>query len=111
MIAKKALSNFRMKKLLMYIGIGYLGIGGFLGATKAVSYAYAQFFGLFEMGWSMFSLAGLSFLIHTGYLIVITPIIQTFLWLPSLIMWYIDPGMYTFWMWLAPGFFIEAVTG
>ena len=62
----------------MYIGIGYLGIGGFLGATKAVSYAYAQFFGLFEMGWSMFSLAGLSFLMHTGYLIVITPISKPF---------------------------------
>jgi hypothetical protein len=100
-----------MKKKLMYIGIGYLGIGGFLGSIKAVSYAYTQFFGLFEMGWSMFSLAGLSFLMQTGYLIVITPIIQTFLWLPSLIMWYIDPGMHSFWMWLAPGFFIEAVTG
>ena len=45
----------------MYIGIGYLGIGGFLGSIKALSYAYAQFFGLIEMGWSMFSLAGLGF--------------------------------------------------
>ena len=32
-----------MKKIFMYIGIGYVGIGGFLGATKGVSYAYAQF--------------------------------------------------------------------
>ena len=99
-----------MKKILMYIGIGYLGIGGFLGSAKALSYTYAQFFGLIEMGWSMFSLAGLSFLMYTGYLIVITPIITTFLWLPSLIMWFNDPGMYSFWMWLAPGFFAEVVT-
>jgi hypothetical protein len=99
-----------MKKILMNIGIGYLGIGGFLGSAKALSYAYAQFFGLIEMGWSMFSLAGLSFLMYTGYLIVITPIITTFLWLPSLIMWFNDPGMYSFWMWLAPGFFAEVVT-
>ena len=94
----------------MYIGIGYLGIGGLLGSTKALSYGYAQFFGLIEMGWSMFSLAGLSFLMYTGQLIVITPIITTFLWLPSLIMWFNDPGMYSFWMWLAPGFFAEVVT-
>ena len=100
-----------MKKILMYIGIGYLGIGGFLGATKALSYAYAQLFVVIKMGWSIFGLGGLSFIMQTGYLIVITPIIQTFLWLPSLIMWYYDPGMYSFWMWLAPGFFIEASTG
>jgi len=31
-----------------------LVIGGFLGITKAVSYAYAQFFGLFEIGWEDF---------------------------------------------------------
>ena len=53
-----------MKKILMYIGFGYLGIGGFLGSIKGLSYAYAQFLGLFEMGWSMFSLTGLGFLIH-----------------------------------------------
>ena len=52
-----------MKKILMFIGFGYLGIGGLLGSIKALSYTYAQFFGLIEMGWSMFSLAGLSFLI------------------------------------------------
>ena len=94
----------------MYIGIGYLGIGGFLGSTKGLSYAYAQFFGLIEMGWSMFSLAGLGFLMYTGYLIAITPIITTFLWLPSLIMWFNDPGINSFWMWLAPGFFPEVIT-
>ena len=99
-----------MKKILMYIGIGYLGIGGFLGSAKGLSYAYAQFFGLIEMGWSMFSLTGLGFLMYTGYLIVITPIITTFLWLPSLIMWFNEPGMYSFWLWLAPGFFAEVVT-
>ena len=99
-----------MQKILLYIVGGYLGIGGILGSIKASSYAWAQFLGFFEMGWSMFSLVGLSWLIQSCYLILITPIITLFLWLPSLIMWFNDPGMYSFWMWLAPGFFAEVVT-
>ena len=99
-----------MKKVLINIGIGYLAIGGLFGSILALSYAYAQFFVVIKMGWSVFSLAGLSFLMYTGYLIVITPIITTFLWLPSLIMWFNDPGMYSFLMWLGPGFFAEVMT-
>jgi|TARA_R110000803_G_C11699749_1_gene285272 hypothetical protein len=100
-----------MKKILMNIGIGYLCIGGFMGTITGISYAYAQAFVLFSMGWGMFSLSGLSFLMLSGYLIVVMPIIKTFLWLPSLIMWFNEPGLYSFWMWLAPGFFAEAGIG
>lgn len=100
-----------MKKVLINIGIGYLAIGGLFGSILALSYAYAQFFVVIKMGWSVFSLAGLSFIMQSGYLIVISPIIKSLLWLPSLIMWFNDPGMYSFWMWLAPGFFVEMVSG
>ena len=100
-----------MKKILMSIGIGYLCIGGFMGTIMGISYAYAQAFVLFSMGWGMFSLSGLSVLMFTGYLIVVTPIIRAFLWLPSLIMWFNEPGLYSFWRWLAPGFFTEAGIG
>ena len=56
-----------MKKILMNIGIGYLCIGGFMGTITGISYAYAQAFVLFSMGWGMFSLSGLSFLMLSGY--------------------------------------------
>ena len=100
-----------MKKILMYIGVGYLGIGLLMGSITALSYLYAQYFVLFSIGWSIFSLSGLSFLMFSGYQILITPIIKTFLWLPSLIMWFYEPGIYSFWMWLAPGFFAESGSG
>ena len=98
-----------MKKIFIKIGIAYIAIGGLFGSILAISYAYAQFFVVIKMGWSVFSLAGLSFIMQSGYLIVISPIIKLFLWLPSLIMWFNDPGMYSFLMWLAPGFFVEKV--
>lgn len=100
-----------MKKIFIKIGIVYIAIGGLFGSILAISYAYAQFFVVIKMGWSVFSLAGLSFIMLSGYLIVISPIIKLFLWLPSLIMWFNNPGMYSFLMWLAPGFFAEMVSG
>ena len=100
-----------MKKILTYLGIAYIAIGGLLAVPLAVSYAYAQWFVVIKMGWSIFSFAGLSLIMLTGYLIAIAPTIRAFLWLPSLLMWHNDPGMYSFWMWLAPGFFAQMVTG
>ena len=59
------------------------------------------------MGWSVFSFSGLSFIMMSGYLIAITPIIRVVLWLPSLLMWFAEPGGYNFLKWLAPGFYVE----
>ena len=96
-----------MKKLLTPILIGYFAIGSILSFPMALSYVYAQWFVLINMGWSVFSLSGLGFIMMSGYLIVFSPMIRAVLWLPSLIMWFNDPGAYSFMMWLAPGFYVE----
>ncbi len=96
-----------MKKILTPILIGYFGIGSLLSIPMALSYVYAQWFILIKIGWSVFSLSGLGFIMLSGYLIALTPLIRAVLWLPSLIMWNIDPNGYSFIMWLAPGFYAE----
>ena len=96
-----------MKKNLQLLAMVYFSIGSFLALPMSLSYVYAQWFVLIQMGWSVFSLSGLGFIMMTGYLIAITPIVRAILWLPSLIMWYIDPSGYSFMKWLAPGFFVE----
>ena len=99
-----------MKKILTPILIGYFGIGSLLSIPMALSYVYAQWFILIKMGWSVFSLSGLGFIMLSGYLIALTPLIRAVLWLPSLIMWYVDPNGYSFMMWLAPGFYAEEIS-
>jgi len=96
-----------MKKIFTPILIGYFGIGSLLSIPMALSYVYAQWFVLIEIGWSIFSFAGLSFIMMSGYLIVLTPMIRSLLWLPSLIMWFNDPSGYSFMKWLAPGFYVS----
>jgi hypothetical protein len=94
-----------VKKLLTPILIGYFAIGSILSFPMALSYVYAQWFVLINMGWSVFSFSGLGFIMMSGYLIAFSPMIRAVLWLPSLIMWFNDPGAYSFMMWLAPGFY------
>ena len=48
-----------MKKLLTPILIGYFAIGSILSFPMALSYVYAQWFVLINLGWSVFSLSGL----------------------------------------------------
>ena len=98
-----------MKNFLKSLGFGYFIIGSLLSIPMALSYVYAQWFVLIGMGWSVFSFSGLSFLMMSGYLIAITPIVRAILWLPSLVMWFADPGGYSFLKWLAPGFYAEIV--
>ena len=77
----------------------------------SLSYIYAEWFILINMGWQIFSINGLMMLLMAGWLIFITPIIRSFIWLPSLLMWlYTDGGQnYSFFKWLAPGFYIGIV--
>tara|TARA_Y100000294_G_scaffold25416_1_gene21617 strand:+ start:851 stop:1156 length:306 start_codon:yes stop_codon:yes gene_type:complete len=96
-----------MKNIFKSIAIAYFAIGSLLSIPMAISYVYAQWFVVIKMGWSVFSLSGLGFIVMSGYLIVFTPMIRAILWLPSLIMWLIDPNGYGFMMWLAPGFYVE----
>ncbi len=96
-----------MKKNLQLLAMGYFGIGSLLALPMSLSYVYTQWFVLIEMGLSVFSLSGLGFIMMTGYLITIAPVIRAIFWLPSLIMWNVDPSGYSFLMWLAPGFFVE----
>ena len=96
-----------IRKLLTPILIGYFAIGSILSFPMALSYVYAQWFVLINMGWSVFSFSGLGFIMMSGYLIVFSPMIRAVLWLPSLIMWFNDPGAYSFMMWLAPGFYVS----
>ena len=77
-----------MKKILTPILIGYFAIGSILSFPMALSYVYAQWFVLINMGWSVFSISGLGFIMMSGYLIVFSPMIRAVLWLPSLIMWF-----------------------
>ena len=92
------------------IGI-YLTIGSLFAVPMSLSYIYAEFFIIFNMGWHIFSLSGLIALLFAGFLIVVTPVIRGIIWLPSLVMWFNSPESYSFWMWLAPGFYISAGTG
>ena len=96
-----------MKKILTPILIGYFGIGSLLSIPMSLSYVYAQWFVLIEMGWSVFSFTGLIFLIMTAFFIVVYPMIRSIFWLPSLIMWFNDPSGYSFMKWLAPGFYVS----
>ena len=90
------------------IGI-YLTIGSLFAVPMSLSYIYAEFFIIFNMGWYIFSLSGLIALLYAGFLIIITPVIRGIIWLPSLVMWfYTDGGQYySFFKWLAPGFYIQ----
>lgn len=98
-----------MRNFLKSFFIGYFAIGSLLSIPLSLSYLYAQWFVLIKMGWSIFSLTGLGFILMSGYLIVISPMIKVAFWLPSLIMWFVDPNGYSFLMWLAPGFFAEEI--
>ena len=90
------------------IGI-YLAIGSLFAVPMSLSYIYAEFFIIFNMGWHIFSLSGLIALLFAGYLIVVTPVIRGIIWLPSLVIWfYTDAGQhYSFFRWLAPGFYTQ----
>jgi len=89
----------------------YIGIGSLFGIPMSISYIYAEWFIIINLGWQIFSISGLLALLIAGWYIFITPIIRSFIWLPSLIMWfYTDGGQnYSFFKWLAPGFYIDIV--
>ncbi len=89
----------------------YISIGSIFAIPMSLSYIYAEFFILINMGWQIFSINGLMALLLAGWLIFITPIIRSIIWLPSLLMWlYSDGGQtYSFFKWLAPGFYIQIV--
>ena len=87
----------------------YISIGSIFAIPMSLSYIYAEWFILINMGWQIFSINGLMMLLMAGWLIFITPIIRSIIWLPSLLMWlYSDGGQtYSFFKWLAPGFYIN----
>ena len=87
----------------------YISIGSMFAIPMSLSYIYAEWFILINMGWQIFSINGLMMLLMAGWLIFITPIIRSIIWLPSLLMWlYSDGGQtYSFFKWLAPGFYIQ----
>jgi len=89
----------------------YISIGSMFAIPMSLSYIYAEWFILINMGWQIFSINGLMMLLMAGWLIFITPIIRSIIWLPSLLMWlYSDGGQsYSFFKWLAPGFYIQIV--
>ena len=89
----------------------YISIGSMFAIPMSLSYIYAEWFILINMGWQIFSINGLMMLLMAGWLIFITPIIRSIIWLPSLLMWlYSDGGQtYSFFKWLAPGFYIGFV--
>ena len=89
----------------------YISIGSMFAIPMSLSYIYAEWFILINMGWQIFSIHGLMMLLMAGWLIFITPIIRSIIWLPSLLMWlYSDGGQsYSFFKWLAPGFYIQVV--
>ena len=89
----------------------YISIGSMFAIPMSLSYIYAEWFILINMGWQIFSINGLMALLLAGWLIFITPIIRSIIWLPSLLMWlYSDGGQsYSFFKWLAPGFYIQVV--
>ena len=87
----------------------YISIGSIFAIPMSLSYIYAEWFIIINLGWQIFSISGLLALLIAGWYIFITPIIRSFIWLPSLIMWfYTDGGQnYSFFKWLAPGFYIN----
>ena len=89
----------------------YISIGSMFAIPMSLSYIYAEWFILINMGWQIFSINGLMMLLMAGWLIFITPIIRSIIWLPSLLMWlYSDGGQtYRFFKWLAPGFYINII--
>jgi hypothetical protein len=92
-----------MKGLVLLIQI-YFGIGAMLVIPMEISYLYASWYVLWNLGWAVFSLAGISALIVLGWSLAIAPTLRALLWLPSLALWFLS-GREGFWMWLAPGFF------
>ena len=72
-----------------------------------LSYIYASYYLLWNLGWNIFSMAGLMALLTVGWMIVISPILRALFWLPSFIFWAVSADEYNFWLWLAPGFFIK----
>ena len=62
----------------------------------SLSYIYAEWFILINMGWQIFSINGLMALLLAGWLIFITPIIRSIIWLPSLLMWLYSDGGQTY---------------
>ena len=89
----------------------YISIGSIFAIPMSLSYIYAECFILINMGWTIFSMNGLMALLLAGWLIFITPIIRSIIWLPSLVIWlYSDGGQtYSFFKWLAPGFYINII--
>ena len=89
----------------------YISIGGLLAVPMSLSYIYAEWFIIINMGWQIFNISGLMILLTAGWLIFITPIIRSFLWLPSLVMWfYTDGGLtYSFLGWLPLDFYINII--
>ena len=95
-----------MKKILTNFFIFYIGVGSLVALPMSFSYIYAEWFVMINLGWSIFSFNGLVALFTMGFLIAIMPMIRALLWLPSFIMWFMEPKGQSFLMWLAPGFFI-----
>ena len=83
----------------------YFGIGAVLGLILEVSYLWGSTFG---------APGGIGFLGHVALVFTMTAIgaiglvVRTFLWLPSLIFWYLSDEPITFLFWLMPGLFVEA---
>jgi hypothetical protein len=80
-----------MKKILTNFFIFYIGVGSLVVLPMSFSYIYAEWFVMINLGWSIFSFNGLVALFTMGFLIAIMPMIRALLWLPSLIMWFMEP--------------------
>ena len=94
-----------MKRFIVAVIQTYLAVGGLLGTILLSSYIFGpawQFGPFWWLGsWSTF----------TSYLWIlvmalIAQFLRTFLWLPSLLLWYFSDSGVPFGQWLAPGFYV-----
>lgn len=93
-----------MKRLVSAVLQIYFAIGGLLGAIVLASYIFGSTWqlGLFWWlsSWGAFS--GFLQILLAG---LISQIVRTLLWLPSLVIWYFSETSVSFGQWLAPGFY------
>ena len=90
-----------MNFIYKYIFLTYFIIGSVFGSILEASYIYAGYVLLWEHGFSSILMMATS----QAYF----ALLRTFLWLPSLVTWYVTLNDYSFLMWLAPGFYIEKI--
>jgi hypothetical protein len=82
----------------------YFAIGGLLGAIVLASYVLGPALQLGVFWWfsSWAAFSGFTQILLAG---LVSQIVRTLLWLPSLVIWYFSESSVSFGQWLAPGFY------